>query len=50
VAALNERGFEVKIDTRDLPFGEEWQKELADFIRLSDTVIWLVSEASIRSE
>ncbi len=50
VAALTERGFEVKIDTRDLPFGEEWQKELAEFIRLSDTVIWLVSEASIRSE
>lgn len=50
VAALTERGFEVKIDTRDLPFGEEWQKELAEFIRLSDTVIWLVSEASIKSE
>lgn len=50
VAALTARDFDVKIDTRDLPFGEEWQKELAEFIRLSDTVIWLVSDASIRSE
>lgn len=49
-SALSARGFEVTIDRRALPFGEEWKKELADFIRLSDTVIWLVSEHSIRSE
>jgi hypothetical protein len=49
VAALTARGFDVTIDTRDLPFGEKWQAELAEFIRLSDTVIWLVSEASIKS-
>jgi roadblock/LC7 domain-containing protein len=50
VEALQARGFELTIDRRDLPFGQKWQEELADFIRLSDTVIWLVSEASIRSE
>ncbi len=50
VDALQARGFEVTIDRRDLPFGEKWQAELAEFIRLSDTVIWLVSEASVRSE
>jgi WD40 repeat protein/tetratricopeptide (TPR) repeat protein len=49
VSALMGRGFDVTIDRRDLPFGEKWQTELAEFIRLSDTVIWLVSEASIRS-
>ncbi len=49
VAALTERGFDVAIDTRDLPFGEKWQAELAEFIRLSDTVIWLVSKDSIHS-
>lgn len=49
VVALTERGFDVTIDTRDLPFGEKWQAELAEFIRLADTVIWLVSEASIKS-
>lgn len=50
VAALEARGFEVMIDRRDLPFGEEWQKELAEFIRISDTVIWLVSKHSVLSE
>jgi hypothetical protein len=40
----------VTIDRRDLPFGEKWQAELAEFIRLSDTVVWLVSEASIQSK
>lgn len=49
VEALTSRGFEVTIDRRDLPFGEKWQEELAEFIRLSDTVIWLVSDASINS-
>ena len=50
VDSLQGHGFDVTIDRRDLPFGEKWQAELADFIRLSDTVIWLVSELSIRSE
>jgi hypothetical protein len=49
VAALSARGFQVTIDRRDLPFGEKWQAELAEFIRLSHTVIWLVSEASVQS-
>ncbi|MGE0630159.1 MAG: toll/interleukin-1 receptor domain-containing protein [Hyphomicrobiaceae bacterium] len=49
VCALTDRGFDVVIDTRDLPFGEEWQAELAEFIRMSDTVIWLISEHSIGS-
>ncbi len=50
VTALEARDFEVTIDKRNLPFGEEWQKELAEFIRLSDTVIWLVSKPSIESK
>ena len=29
VATLQVAGFTVTIDRRDLPFGEEWQKELA---------------------
>jgi hypothetical protein len=49
VAALEGEGFEVVIDRRDLPYGEEWQNELADFIRASDTVVWLVSRTSVRS-
>jgi hypothetical protein len=50
VEALGGRGFAVTIDRRDLPFGEKWQAELADFIRRSDTVVWRVSEPSIQSK
>ena len=50
VEALVAHGYEVTIDRRDLDFGEKWQMELAEFIRLSDTVIWLVSEPSVKSE
>jgi hypothetical protein len=50
VAALESRGFVVRIDKRDLPFGEKWQEELAEFIRASDTVIWLVSTHSVASK
>ena len=48
--ALEGKGIVVKIDRRDLEFGERWQAELADLIRLSDTVVWLVSAHSVRSE
>ena len=50
VLALEGEDFEVTIDRRDLPYGEEWQKELADFIRASDTVVWLVSPDSVKSK
>jgi hypothetical protein len=50
VQLLEAEGFEITIDTRDLPFGEEWQAELDHYIRQSDTVIWLVSPASIHSK
>ena len=38
VADLEGRSFEVIIDRRDLPYGEEWEAELAGFIRRADTV------------
>ncbi|MBI1394336.1 MAG: TIR domain-containing protein [Betaproteobacteria bacterium] len=49
VGVLEADGFEVTLDTRDLPFGERWQDELDHFIRRSDIVVWLVSRASIAS-
>lgn len=49
VLALENKGFTVTIDRRDLPFGEEWQAELQDFIVNSDAVVWMVSPASIAS-
>lgn len=50
VAALEAEGFGVTIDRRDLPYGEAWQGELSEFIRECDTVVWLVSQSSIRSQ
>jgi NAD(P)-dependent dehydrogenase (short-subunit alcohol dehydrogenase family) len=49
VDALTALGFKVSIDRRSLPFGEKWQAELTDLIRLADTVVWLVSECSVQS-
>src|SRR5262249_42512512 len=50
VTALDMSGFEVMIDRRDIPYGEEWQRELSDFIRAADTIIWLVSPNSVKSK
>jgi tetratricopeptide (TPR) repeat protein len=47
--ALERHGFTVKIDRRNLEYGEEWLRELEDFIRASDTIVWLVSPASLAS-
>lgn len=49
VNRLGQKGFEVLIDTRDLPFGEEFKPELEELIKRSDTVLWLLSEYSISS-
>jgi pSer/pThr/pTyr-binding forkhead associated (FHA) protein/DNA-binding beta-propeller fold protein YncE len=49
-AALEKEDFEVIVDRRDLPYGEEWQRELADFIRNSDTVLFLVSANAVASQ
>ena len=49
VMDLENADIEVLIDRRDLPFGEQWQRELTDFINSSDTVVWLVSPDSLKS-
>lgn len=50
VAALENEGFKVVIDRRDLPYGEEWLRELTDFIAGSDTVVALVSPRFLASK
>jgi hypothetical protein len=50
VAALEAAGFTVFIDRRDLPYGEQWQQVLYEYIRDSDTVVFLVSERSVSSQ
>ncbi len=47
---LERNGIDALVDRRDLPYGEAWQGELADMIRASDTVVWLVSPHSLRSK
>ena len=50
VVALEAADFTVMIDRRDLPYGEKWQEVLFEFIRDSDTVLFLVSERSVHSQ
>lgn len=50
VTGLSSRGFEILIDRRSLPFGERWQAELSELIRRCDTVVWLISAASVESK
>ncbi|MGA9268837.1 MAG: toll/interleukin-1 receptor domain-containing protein [Rhodomicrobium sp.] len=50
VTALEELGFQVTIDRRDLPYGEEWLKELGEFIAGADTVVALVSPNFVQSK
>ena len=47
VAALEARGLDVLIDTRDLPLAVEFKTELLGFIRQADTVVYVVSPDSI---
>ena len=47
---LRKRHFEPLIDRRDIPFGEEWKKELVDLIYQSEAVVVLLSRDSAQSE
>ncbi|NRF71360.1 toll/interleukin-1 receptor domain-containing protein [Aquincola sp. S2] len=49
VRALESEGFAVFIDLEALEFGEEWQRQLAQSIAAADTVVWLVTPASVTS-
>jgi len=48
-AALEDNGIDVLIDLEDIGGAVEWKPELADMIRRSDKVVWLVSKPSIDS-
>jgi pSer/pThr/pTyr-binding forkhead associated (FHA) protein/outer membrane protein OmpA-like peptidoglycan-associated protein len=49
-AILAEKGFNVTMDRRSLPYGEEWQRELAGLIRNCDTMLFLVTGNSVASK
>ena len=50
IEALEARGLACTIDTRDLPYGEKWQRELIDFIKAADAIVFLVSKRSVGSK
>lgn len=49
VSALEKHDIEILIDRRDLPTLMDWERELLDFIRQADTIVFIVSDASISS-
>ncbi len=46
---LENQGFEVNYDTRDIPYGEKWKREMRYLIEQADVVIWLISPSSVKS-
>jgi TIR domain len=49
-AALEACGFECFIDRHGISGGEEWKRRLENLIRESDTVVFVLSPTSARSE
>ena len=49
VAGLELRDVEILIDERDLPLAVEFKQELLGFIRQADSIVFIVSPASIAS-
>src|SRR5215470_5880874 len=48
--ALNACGFECLIDRHGISGGEEWKRRLGNLIREADTVVFVLSPTSARSE
>src|SRR5215472_4233570 len=49
-AALNACGFECVIDRQGISGGEDWKRRLGNLIREADTVVFVLSPTSARSE
>jgi TPR repeat protein len=49
-AALNACGFECIIDRQDISGGEDWKRRLGNLISEADTVVFVLSPTSARSE
>ena len=48
--ALKTDGFEAYLDKHDIEKGEEWEERLRSLILAADTVIFIITPGSIRSE
>ena len=49
VVALELAGFDAFLDRHDIAGGEDWAARLEDLIRQSDTVVFIISPASVAS-
>jgi hypothetical protein len=49
-AALNACGFECVIDRHGISGGEDWKRRLGNLIREADTVVFVLTPTSARSE
>ncbi len=49
VAALQAAGFDAYLDRHDIAKAEDWEKRLRELIAKSDTVVFIISPASIKS-
>jgi hypothetical protein len=50
IAALDACGFECVIDRKDISGGEDWKRRLGNLISEVDTVVFVLSPTSVRSE
>ncbi len=50
VVALKLAGFNAYLDRHDIAMGEDWEARLGDLIARSDTVIFVITPASIQSK
>lgn len=50
VSGIEACGFDAFIDKADIAHGEAWQSRLSDLINRADTIVWIVSPASLSSE
>src|SRR3954467_3774040 len=49
-AALDLLGFEAYLDKEDIAPGEPWEERLGNLIRLADTVVFIISPESLKSD
>ena len=49
-AALRTCGYECTLDRHGISGGEDWQRRLGNLVRESDTVVFILSPASVRSD
>jgi hypothetical protein len=50
VVGLEDRGFAPMLDRHDIKPGEPWEARLGGLIKLSDTVVFVVSPEAVKSE